>query len=133
MSSAAPPFSAAAADAAPAPAPASPGPPPTTSAAPDVRAQKLQALFDAALDATLAKVSYENFAACFPTAAQHRPDTLRRFWADFVARLGERCRVSRECVSAPRPLSLSLFLSLPLSFPVSLHLSLRRCPAVLAS
>jgi hypothetical protein len=73
----------------------SPGPPPTTaSAAPDVRARQLQRLLAATLDATLAKVSHDNFAACFPTAARHKPDTLRRFHADFVTRLGEQCAVS---------------------------------------
>jgi kinetochore protein NNF1 len=77
----------------------SPGPPPTTaSAAPDVRARQLQRLLAAALEATLAKVSHDNFATCFPTAARRRPDTLRRFHADFVGRLGEQC-----AVRAPRP------------------------------
>ena len=73
----------------------SPGPPPTTAAAaPDVRARQLQRLVAAALDATLGRVTYGNFAACFPTVAAHKPDTLRRFHADFVKRLGEQCAVS---------------------------------------
>jgi kinetochore protein NNF1 len=85
----------------------SPGPPPTTaSAAPDVRARHLQFLFAAALEATLGRVSYGNFAACFPTVAAHRPDTLRRFHADFVKRLGEQCTVSPpSCSLTPPPTS----------------------------
>jgi hypothetical protein len=74
-----------------------PGPAPSTSAVMDRRAATLVQAFNAALDATLKKISYENFAACFPTTAQHKPETLKRFWKDFVDRLGEKCKVRDIC------------------------------------
>jgi kinetochore protein NNF1 len=69
------------------------GPAPITSAVMDRRATTFVELFDRALDATLKKISYENFAACFPTTAQYRPETLKKFWQDFVDRLGEKSKV----------------------------------------
>jgi kinetochore protein NNF1 len=69
------------------------GPAPITSAVMDRRATTFVDLFDRALDATLKKISYENFAACFPTTAQYRPETLKKFWQDFVDRLGEKSKV----------------------------------------
>jgi len=57
------------------------------------RVKLLHKLFDGALTSTLGKVSYSNFAACFPTTAQYKPDNLKRLHQQFVAGLGAQCRV----------------------------------------
>jgi kinetochore protein NNF1 len=72
----------------------SPLPPPPEELAPGRRATALQAAITGALDATLKKCSYENFAACFPTTAKYQPETLEGFWKDFLAKLGGSCTVS---------------------------------------
>lgn len=60
---------------------------------PGPRATALQSAFNKALEATLARCTYENFAECFPTPAKGAPDTLRAFWRDFMGRLEEVCKV----------------------------------------
>jgi kinetochore protein NNF1 len=70
------------------------GPAPSTSAVMDRRAATLVQAFNGAADATLKKISYENFAACFPTAAEHNPKVLERFWKDFTQRLDKEWKVS---------------------------------------
>lgn len=83
-------------DAAPASA-ASPPPSPlpvlAEDATPGARATALQQAFAKALEATLNKCSYANFASCFPTPAQYRPQTLEMFHKDFTGRLSEVCSV----------------------------------------
>jgi hypothetical protein len=85
--------------------PSPPGPPPQDSA-PGIRATALQKTFDGALKATLNKCSYDNFAACFPTTASYRPETLESFWKDFTGRLGQVCKVS-DVYSSTRLLHVS--------------------------
>ncbi|CAK7208285.1 hypothetical protein SBRCBS47491_000040 [Sporothrix bragantina] len=63
-----------------------PPPPP-----PGPRAARLQTLFASSLDHTLAKISWENFAACYPTAAARAPQALRTVHRAMVDRLGELC------------------------------------------
>jgi hypothetical protein len=46
------------------------------------------------LDSTLKTISYENFAACFPTVAKTNDVGLREMHAGFVGKLGEFSRVS---------------------------------------
>jgi kinetochore protein NNF1 len=72
------------------------GEPPIQSSAPDRRAAQLNQLFEGAATATLNKVNYSNFSSCFPTPAEYKPDVLKRFWADFVGRLGDKWRVSSD-------------------------------------
>lgn len=71
-----------------------PGPPPTTNQALGKRAGNLKKLHDLALDTTLEQLTYNNFAACFPTIAQYKENNLRRIHKDFVAQLNLKCQVS---------------------------------------
>ena len=71
----------------------SPPPRPPVSLVPGPRAEALQKIFDGALKTTLKTVSYDNFAACFPTPARRVPDALGGLHRDFVNRLSEVCKV----------------------------------------
>lgn len=62
------------------PVPATPGP----------RASRLQEVFADRLRHTLAKLSYANIAACYPTVAARHPPTLRSIQAQMVAILEQR-------------------------------------------
>lgn len=73
--------------------PPSPLPVLAEDATPGARATALQTAFAKALEATLNKCSYANFASCFPTPAQYRPQTLEMFHKDFTGRLHEVCTV----------------------------------------
>lgn len=48
-------------------------------------------MFDAALQHTLAKISPDNFAACYPTVAARAPHVLRQVQRGMVDRLGQLC------------------------------------------
>jgi kinetochore protein NNF1 len=86
----------------------SPTPPPPTISAPGPRAAALQTAFSRALDATLSKVSHDNFAACFPTTATNRPETVRVFWRDFVERLRAVCQRQFDGILAEREVVVAL-------------------------
>ena len=73
--------------------PDSPLPPPPESSISGPRALALQTAFSKALEATLKKCNYDNFSACFPTAAKHAPDTMQIFWKTFTEKLEELCKV----------------------------------------
>lgn len=62
-----------------------------TAVTPGPRAQRLQEMFDAALRHTLAKISPDNFAACYPTVAARAPHVLRQVQRGMVDRLGQLC------------------------------------------
>ncbi|EPE10022.1 mind kinetochore complex component [Ophiostoma piceae UAMH 11346] len=64
-------------------------PPPPPPAGP--RAGRLQDLFRSSLQHTLTKISWENFAACYPTAAARNPVTLQAVHRAMVERLRELC------------------------------------------
>lgn len=51
----------------------------------------MQDMFDAALRHTLAKISPDNFAACYPTVAARAPHVLRQVQRGMVDRLGQLC------------------------------------------
>ncbi|KAK0722803.1 Nnf1-domain-containing protein, partial [Lasiosphaeria miniovina] len=61
-------------------------------ATPGPRAARLQALFAATLTHTLDKISYANFAACYPTVAARAPGTLEFVQRQMVERLGAQCK-----------------------------------------
>jgi len=63
-------------------------------ATPGPRAAGFQNLLDKSLESTLKKVSWENFAACYPTIAAQAPATLKAVQKQMVERLGTLCRVS---------------------------------------
>lgn len=62
-----------------------------TATTPGPRAQRLQDMFGAALAHTLAKISPDNFAACYPTVAARAPHVLRQVQRGMVDRLGQLC------------------------------------------
>lgn len=75
-------------------APASPPLPARhTAATPGPRAARLQELYASSLAHALARVSWDNFAACYPTVAARAPETLRHVQRQMVDRLGELCHV----------------------------------------
>ncbi|KAI0199588.1 Nnf1-domain-containing protein [Astrocystis sublimbata] len=84
-------------------APASP-PLPTqhTALTPGPRASRFQATLDAALSHTLAKISWENFAACYPHIATHAPATLRAVQSQMVDRLRSLCKKEFESIQQSR-------------------------------
>lgn len=76
-------------------APASPPLPARhTAVTPGPRAARFQEMYGLALSHTLNKISYENFAACYPTIAAQAPGVLRQVQKQMVDRLGELCNVS---------------------------------------
>lgn len=75
-------------------APASPPLPARhTALTPGPRASRFQTTLDSALSHTLAKISWDNFAACYPHIAAHAPATLRAVQTQMVDRLRSLCKV----------------------------------------
>lgn len=66
----------------------------TTNITPGPRAQRLQDLYGKSLERTLSKLSWENFAACYPTIAKKSEGTLKQVQEQMVAKLQEKCEVS---------------------------------------
>jgi kinetochore protein NNF1 len=60
---------------------------------PGPRAARFQATLDSALAHTLGKVSWDNFAACYPTMAAKAPAVLRAVQSQMVERLRALCQV----------------------------------------
>ncbi|KAK9782002.1 putative Nnf1-domain-containing protein [Seiridium cardinale] len=80
-------------------APASPPlPAKHTPVAPGPRAARFQKVLDDSLSHTLGKISWENFASCFPTIAAQAPGTLRAVQRQMVDRLGSLCRKEFESI-----------------------------------
>ena len=76
------------------PTPASPPlPSKHTAATPGPRATRLQEVFASSLKHTLDKISWTNFAACYPTIATHAPGTLQAVQQQMVRLLGEKSSV----------------------------------------
>uniref|UniRef100_A0A8H7NAW6 Uncharacterized protein n=1 Tax=Bionectria ochroleuca TaxID=29856 RepID=A0A8H7NAW6_BIOOC len=85
----------------PAPAPAAAD----ENVAPGPRATRLRALYGQALQHTLGKLAWENFAACYPTISSRSEGVLRQVQGQMVGKLGEKCQkefdniiVSRQVV-----------------------------------
>jgi kinetochore protein NNF1 len=76
----------------PAPAPAAAD----ENVAPGPRATRLRALYGQALQHTLGKLAWENFAACYPTISSRSEGVLRQVQGQMVGKLGEKCQVSRS-------------------------------------
>ncbi|KAK2009812.1 Nnf1-domain-containing protein [Colletotrichum eremochloae] len=69
---------------------------------PGPRATRFTQLYDLALQRTLQKVSYDNFASCFPTIAAHAPNTLRNVQKQMVDYLEERCNKDFQSILVDR-------------------------------
>ncbi len=101
-------------------APASPPLPARhTALTPGPRASRFQTTLDSALSHTLAKISWDNFAACYPHIAAHAPATLRAVQTQMVDRLRSLCKVCCCCCCC---CSSSPYLSILFSKPPPLHL-----------
>jgi len=73
--------------------------PPTQPApVPGPRASRLQAVYADRLGRTLAKLSYPNVAACYPTVAARAPNVLRAVQAQMVSLLDSRGRREFDAV-----------------------------------
>ncbi|KAB2574385.1 hypothetical protein DBV05_g6978 [Lasiodiplodia theobromae] len=86
----------------------SPARAPPIADSPGPRATALQNIFAQALDATIKRCSYANFAACFPTPAQYVPENLDAFWRDFTGRVGDAARNNFDQILASRNVVQSL-------------------------
>ncbi|GKT53834.1 spindle pole protein [Colletotrichum tofieldiae] len=73
-----------------------------TPVTPGPRATRFTQLYDIALQRTLQKVSYDNFASCFPTIAAHAPNTLRNVQNQMVDYLEERCNKDFQSILVDR-------------------------------
>jgi hypothetical protein len=65
----------------------SPHPEPTTAPTPGARASAFLTLYQKTLSTTLRTISYDNFAACFPTIAKNAPENLRGLHKAMIQRL----------------------------------------------
>lgn len=74
--------------------PSPPLPQKHTPVTPGARAARLLEVYDSVLRRTLARVDYDNFAACFPTVATYAPNALRNVQKQMVDYLDDRCNVS---------------------------------------
>jgi kinetochore protein NNF1 len=85
-------------------APSQPSEPPALAPAPvpGPRASELLRLHDLTLSKTLKTLSYENFAACFPTIARAAPGALRVLWGRIVERLETAGKKNFELILAER-------------------------------
>ncbi|KAK8034763.1 hypothetical protein PG993_009758 [Apiospora rasikravindrae] len=87
----------------PATAPASP-PLPTrhTPQAPGPRAARFQKVLDDSLKHTLGKVTWDNFASCYPTVADRAPATLKAAQRQMVDRLTMLCKKEFDSILTSR-------------------------------
>ncbi|KAI1110754.1 Nnf1-domain-containing protein [Nemania sp. NC0429] len=73
-----------------------------TALTPGPRASRFQTTLDSALSHTLAKISWDNFAACYPHIAANAPATLRAVQSQMVDRLRSLCEKEFDSVQQSR-------------------------------
>ncbi|KAI0805236.1 Nnf1-domain-containing protein [Xylaria sp. FL0064] len=73
-----------------------------TALTPGPRASRFQTTLDSALSHTLAKISWDNFAACYPHIAAHAPATLRAVQTQMVDRLRSLCKKEFDSIQQSR-------------------------------
>ncbi|KAI0976305.1 Nnf1-domain-containing protein [Xylaria arbuscula] len=84
-------------------APASPPLPSRhTALTPGPRASRFQTTLDSALSHTLAKISWDNFAACYPYIAANAPSILRAVQTQMVDRLRSLCKKEFDSIQQSR-------------------------------
>ncbi|KAH8593736.1 Nnf1-domain-containing protein [Bisporella sp. PMI_857] len=88
----------------------SPSPPPSapTALTPGPRAAAFQTLYANALSNTLRSITYESFAACFPSIAISAPESLKSLHANFVQRLSDFASDEFQTILAERSVVASL-------------------------
>ncbi|KAI0512761.1 Nnf1-domain-containing protein [Xylaria bambusicola] len=69
---------------------------------PGPRASRFQTTLDSALSHTLAKISWDNFAACYPHIAARAPATLRAVQSQMVERLRALCKKEFDSIQQSR-------------------------------
>ncbi|KAI0840521.1 Nnf1-domain-containing protein [Hypoxylon sp. FL0890] len=69
-----------------------------TPLTPGPRASRFQQVLDTSLSHTLGKISWDNFAACYPTIAAQSPAVLRAVQKQMVDRLGALCKKEFDSV-----------------------------------
>lgn len=72
------------------------------AATPGPRATRLRAVYAQALDHTLGKLGWDNFAACYPTVSSRADGVLRQVQGQMVAKLGEKCEKEFDNIMASR-------------------------------
>ncbi|KAH8668339.1 Nnf1-domain-containing protein [Xylariales sp. PMI_506] len=89
-----------------APGGAAPASPPLPSrhiaVAPGPRAARFQAVLNDGLSRTLGKITWDNFAACYPTIAAQAPGTLKAVQKQMMDRLSALCRKEFESIIQSR-------------------------------
>ncbi|KAI2638284.1 Nnf1-domain-containing protein [Xylaria nigripes] len=73
-----------------------------TALTPGPRASRFQTTLDSALSHTLGKISWDNFAACYPHIAAHAPATLRAVQSQMVDRLRSLCKKEFDSIQQSR-------------------------------
>ncbi len=86
----------------------SPASRPPVPAAPGPRASTLQKLYNDAVAHVLKTCNYNNFSACFPTASQNVPATLKNLHEQFTGKLGESMRTHFDEILEDRHVISSL-------------------------
>ncbi|KAL7921990.1 Nnf1 domain-containing protein [Trichoderma austrokoningii] len=79
-------------------------PPPPTAAPiiPGPRATRFQELYAQSLKRTLAKLKWDNVAACYPTVASRAEPVLKQVQAQMAEKLAEKCEREFESILAAR-------------------------------
>ncbi|KAI1772488.1 Nnf1-domain-containing protein [Hypoxylon cercidicola] len=73
-----------------------------TPQTPGLRASRFQDLLNSSLSHTLGKISWDNFATCYPTVAAQAPAVLRAVQKQMVERLGALCKKEFDSVLQSR-------------------------------
>lgn len=68
-------------------------PPPAPPIVPGPRATRFQELYAQSLKRTLAKLKWDNFAACYPTVASKAEPVLKQVQTQMAEKLAEKCEV----------------------------------------
>ncbi|KAI1769187.1 Nnf1-domain-containing protein [Hypoxylon sp. FL1150] len=73
-----------------------------TPLTPGLRASRFQDLLGSSLSHTLGKISWDNFASCYPTVAAQAPAVLKAVQRQMVERLGALCKKEFDTVLQSR-------------------------------
>ncbi|EHK41367.1 hypothetical protein TRIATDRAFT_31296 [Trichoderma atroviride IMI 206040] len=79
-----------------------PAAPPAAPAVPGPRATRFQELYAQSLKRTLAKLKWDNFAACYPTVASKAEPVLKQVQTQMAEKLAEKCEREFESILIAR-------------------------------
>ncbi|KAI0123841.1 Nnf1-domain-containing protein [Xylariales sp. AK1849] len=86
----------------PAPPASPPLPTPHNAVTPGPRAARFQTVLDQCLSRTLGKITWDNFASCYPTIAAQASGTLKAVQRQMVERLGVLCKKEFDSILQSR-------------------------------